>query len=208
MRFIKNTADGCCASIVFYQFVKQCVGIPYDDIYHLVHVSLPKSETVFLNLISPIIKRYYNLIRSSKIEPLDLPNGKHSRPFPRSLDHLTSSLGEFGTSEYGFICLFCRYLCVSWSGVWVGDYLGGRSFYSSTSKTNKSSNMSYVSFMLNHGLSISNIPRVCYLVWADADGIVEDGFHVMLLIGRMLYDSNACRPAHLSIIDPIYKAVE
>ena len=203
MQFIKNNDGGCCSSIAFYQFVKCCPTLSYSSVYTFIYISLPDDETAYLNNISPLIKQYYELIQSSRISVSDLPTGSRPKYFPFPLNKLDSDLKSFGSSEYGYICQFCRYLCFAWSGIWVGNLLGER-LVPTILHIDPQMSTNYISFMAsNH---ISSIPRICYLVWTDNQNIIEDDFHTVLLVGSKLYDSNDDSPSLVSNISAVYKA--
>lgn len=155
-----------------------------------------KSEEKYISLISPTIEYYYEKIQNGLISVEQMPNGGRLNKF---LKNRCDELKLFGESEFGHISLFCRYLCFLWSGIWVGNLEGERYDFM---KFDHKASIDYIQFMIEH--RIQPIPRICHLVWINDFGIVQPGFHTMVMLDNVLYDSNCIEPMTVKEIVPIY----
>lgn len=195
MKFVRNIPEGACSSIAFFQFVKSCHHLQYKDLYKFMITKI-KSEEKYISLISPTIEYYYDKIQNNSISVEQIPNGGKMNKF---LKNRCDELKLFGESEFGHISLFCRYLCLLWSGIWVGDLEGENINFM---KFDHKASIDYTKFMIEH--KIQHIPRICHMVWINDFKIVQPGFHTMIILNNVLYDSNYIEPVLVKEIVPIY----
>ena len=182
--FIHNSSNGACASIVFYQFVKSCGTVTYEDIKILTKTLKLTEIEYYLELMEPELKKIWNMIKNDSLTIYDLPTGDNLWQFSQHI----SCLKIFGESMYGLMSYFCRILLLLHSGIWVQELVGDEISHLRTNvKANFEFRKAYELMMIKH---TKVIPYVNYMLWVNENGVVEPDMHVVMLYRIIQKDEN------------------
>ena len=182
--FIHNSSKGACASITFYQFVKSCGTLTYDDVKALAKTLKLSEIEYYLELIEPEITGIWGMIKNDMLMVYDLPTGDNLWTFSQPI----LCLNVFGESMYGLMSFFCRILLLLHSGVWVQSLVGTEiSRLRDEVKVNFEFRKTYEMMMIRH---TKVIPYVNYMVWVGKDNVIEPEMHVLMLYRIIQKDEN------------------